>query len=118
MQTIQSTVVPVVIDALTTVKDKLEANDQGVLAREKVWSKEEQAESDGNAAPVEGQIVKIDGEPKSDIEKFQRVSFELLDIGLYYAEKGVSTVKSYPLYQKLDAQVGLDDKFALVLNTS
>ena len=46
------------------------------------------------------------------------MSFELLDIGLYYAEKGVNTVKSYPLYQRLDAQVGLDDKFALVLNAS
>ena len=74
MQTIQTTVVPAVTDAvigaLTTVKDKLEAVDEGVLTREKVWSKEQQAVADGDAAPVEGQIVKNDGEPKSDIEKF------------------------------------------------
>lgn len=44
------------------------------------------------------------------------MSFELLDIGLYYAEQGVTTVKSLPLYQVIDAQVGVDDKFALVKN--
>lgn len=74
MQTIQTTVVPAVTDAvigaLTTVKDKLEAHDEGVLQREKVWSKDQATEADGDAAPVEGQIVKGDGEPKSDIEKF------------------------------------------------
>ena len=93
MQTIQSTVVPAVIGALEMVKDKIETNDEGVLSRDKVWSKD-QSVADSDAAPVEGQIIKSDGEPKAEIEKFQKVSFELLDIGLYYAEKGVTTVKS------------------------
>lgn len=39
-----------------------------------------------------------------------------MDIGLYYTQQGVSTVKSQPLYQNIDAQVNLEDKFNLVLN--
>ena len=42
------------------------------------------------------------------------LSFELLDIGLYYGEKGVEKVKSLPLYQRADAVVNFDDKFAMV----
>ena len=57
MQTIQSTVVPAVIGALETVKGKLEAVDEGVLKREKVWSKEEEGAA---AEPVEGQVVQND----------------------------------------------------------
>ena len=34
-----------------------------------------------------------------DMEKFKEVSFELLDIGVYYGQQGVDKVKSYPIYQ-------------------
>jgi len=38
----------------------------------------------------------------------------LLDIGIYYGEKGVGTIKSLPLYQRVDSIVNFDDKFDLV----
>ena len=49
------------------MKERLETNDEKVLKREKVWSKEEGSEIEGQAAPAEGQIVRADGEPKADI---------------------------------------------------
>ena len=52
--------------------------------------------------------------PENSIEKFKKISFELLDIGLYYGEKGIEIVKSLPVYQKIDAVVDFDDKFDLV----
>lgn len=51
---------------------------------------------------------------EQNFEKFQQVSFELLDIGIYYGEKGVGTIKSLPLYQRVDSIVNFDDKFDLV----
>ena len=36
-------------------------------------------------------------------KKFKKVSYELLDIGVYYTNQGVSTVKSQALYQQIDA---------------
>ena len=44
------------------------------------------------------------------------MSFELLDIGLHYTNKGVDKVKSLPLYQKVDSQINLLEKFELVKN--
>lgn len=38
----------------------------------------------------------------------------MLDIGIYYGEKGVGTIKSLPLYQRVDSIVNFDDKFDLV----
>lgn len=38
----------------------------------------------------------------------------MLDIGIYYGEKGLGTVKSLPLYQRVDSIVNFDDKFDLV----
>lgn len=48
------------------------------------------------------------------MEKFQQVSFELLDIGIYYGGKTIDQVKSLPLYQKVDAYINIDDKFDMV----
>ena len=48
------------------------------------------------------------------MEKFKKVSFELLDIGVYYTQKGCEQVKSLPLYQNIDSKVNIEDKFALV----
>ena len=48
------------------------------------------------------------------ILKFQQIGLELLDISLYYGEKGVDKVKSLPLYQKVDAVLNINDKFDLV----
>ena len=42
------------------------------------------------------------------------MSFELLDIGLFYGQKGIEQVKSYPLYQRVDEVVNFEDKFDLV----
>lgn len=33
-----------------------------------------------------------------DLTKFKQVGFELLDIGIYYGQQGVTKVKSLPLY--------------------
>jgi len=49
-----------------------------------------------------------------NLDKFKKVSFELLDIGIFYGTKGVETVKSLPLYQNVDSVINLEDKFALV----
>jgi hypothetical protein len=46
--------------------------------------------------------------------KFKEVSYELLDIGLFYGQQTMTTVKSLPLYQKVDSVVKFDDKFAIV----
>ena len=51
---------------------------------------------------VEGQI-EIEGEVDENTKKFKKVSYELLDIGVYYTNQGVSTVKSQALYQQIDA---------------
>lgn len=48
------------------------------------------------------------------MHKFKQISFELLDIGLYYGEKGLEKVKSYPIYQRVDAVVNFNDKFDMV----
>lgn len=48
------------------------------------------------------------------MEKFKKVSFELLDIGLHYGAKGVEKVKSMPLYQSIDQKYDLADKFELI----
>ena len=42
-----------------------------------------------------------------------------MDIGFFYTQKGVETVKTYPIYQRLylervDSVVNFEDKFALV----
>lgn len=51
---------------------------------------------------------------EQNLEKFQQVSFELLDIGIYYGEKTVGRVKTLPLYQRVDSIVNFDDKFDMV----
>ena len=53
---------------------------------------------------------------EQNLEKFQKVSFELLDIGIYYGEKTIGQVKSLPLYQKVDSMVNFEEKFECVKN--
>ena len=48
------------------------------------------------------------------MDKFKKVSFELLDIGLHYGTKGVERVKSMPIYQSIDSTVQFADKFELI----
>ena len=50
---------------------------------------------------------KPDADAETDLDKFKQVSFELLDIGLHYTNKGVDKVKSFPLYQKVDSTINL-----------
>jgi len=52
--------------------------------------------------------------PEVDSEKLKELSLELIDIGLFYGQKGINTVKSLPLYERIDRVVNFDDKFALV----
>ena len=42
------------------------------------------------------------GSENPEFQKFKEVSFELLDIGLFYGQQRVEQVKSLPLYQKVD----------------
>lgn len=42
------------------------------------------------------------------------MSYDLLDIGLYYTQQGVEKVKTYPIYQRVDQVVNFEDKFGLV----
>jgi len=53
-------------------------------------------------------------EIKPDFDKFKKVSFELLDIGLHYGNQGVDKITSQPLYQKVDGMINIVDKFDLV----
>jgi hypothetical protein len=93
MQTIQNTIV----GTLVSVKDTLEKRDEAVANREKFL------------------IAKVEpGESKDDIAKFKQVSLELLDIGIFYGNKGMEQVKSHTLYHKVDAVVNFDDKFELI----
>lgn len=102
MQTIQSTV----IGALEGVKEAIETRDEEVKKRDKIFSQEE-IEAKKGEKPVEEHDAK-------DIEKFKKVSLELLDIGIFYGQKTITQVKSLPLYQRVDSIVKFDDKFAIV----
>mmetsp|Transcript_15900 Transcript_15900/g.24511 ORF Transcript_15900/g.24511 Transcript_15900/m.24511 type:complete len:220 (+) Transcript_15900:49-708(+) len=94
MQTIQTKIV----DTLETVKDSFEKRDEQVANRAKYFAPEAAAE-----------------EPNEVIEsRLKLVSLELLDIGLFYGQKGVEQVKSLPVYQKVDSALNLEDKFAFV----
>ena len=104
MQTIQNTI----IGTLETVKDKLEQSNEAVQKREKIFAVDELNE----AKPAEG--AEQHDATAENMEKFKKVSFELLDIGIFYGQQGVEKVKSLPLYQKVDACVNLEDKFSLV----
>ena len=42
------------------------------------------------------------------------MSFQLLDIRIFYGQQTMQTVKSFPLYQRVDTVVKFDDKFAIV----
>lgn len=55
-----------------------------------------------------------EAEIQPDFDKFKKVSFELLDIGLHYGSQGVEKIASQPLYQKVDAMINIADKFDLV----
>ena len=118
METIKNTV----IGALESVKDTIEKRDEDVKNRQHVFSKPEQQEVEGDARPAEAAgavendavvAVQADGE-EVPIQKLKQISLELLDIGLYYGEQGIGKVKTLPLYQKADAIVSFDDKFAMV----
>jgi hypothetical protein len=118
MQTIGNTIV----GALETVKDTIEKRDEAVVNRNKVFSKD----SDSAASADEKNIVHQDADADEKegvdshravepIKKFKKVTYELLDIGVFYGQQGVQTVKSLPLYQKVDSVVKFDDKFSLVM---
>ena len=81
MQTIQNTI----IGTLENVKDRLEQSNEAVLNREKIFAKEESEEEEEHDA-------------QENYEKFKKVGFELLDIGIFYGQQGVEKVKSLPLY--------------------
>lgn len=49
-----------------------------------------------------------------EFDKFKKVSFELLDIGLHYGNQGMEKIQSLPLYQRIDTMVDLADKFDIV----
>jgi hypothetical protein len=106
MQTIQNTV----IAGLELVKDKLEQVDETVVQREKVFATEDAPEVAQLEAREENGVQIAD----ADSGKFKKVSYELLDIGLHYGNKGLEKVKSIPLYQKIDQQVHFADKFELI----
>ena len=59
-------------------------------------------------------MVLAEGVQLRDFDEFKKVSFELMDIGMYYGQQGVEKVKMLPLYQKVDRVVHFDDKFDLV----
>lgn len=124
MQTISNTIV----DALETVKDTIEQRDEAVVSRNKVFSKENApgsadskdrtsiVQQDADADQKEDQASACKDEAEDlPIERFKKVSYELLDIGVFYGQKGVEGVKSLPLYQKVDSVVKFDDKFSLVM---
>lgn len=123
VQTISNTIV----GALETVKDTIEQRDEAVVSRNKVFSKEKApgsadskdrtsiVQQDADADQKEDQASASNEAADLPIERFKKVSYELLDIGVFYGQKGVEGVKSLPLYQKVDSVVKFDDKFSLVM---
>ena len=99
MQNIQNTIV----GTLEGVKDHLEQKDQSLLERQKIFAEKQEELKEEK---------KKEGE--SDLDKFKKVSLELMDIGVYYGQQGVDQIKHLPLYQKIDSVLNLDDKFHLV----
>ena len=85
---------------MESVKDGIEARDEGVKERKNFFLPP--VEPEGEAA---------------DMNELKRVTFDLLDIGKYYGEKGVEQIRSLPLYQKVDKAVDIDDKFEMVCDT-
>jgi len=59
-------------------------------------------------------VAQVVNPEDQNLDKFKKVGFELLDIGLHYGSKGVEKVKSMPLYQSIDSQVQFADKFELI----
>ena len=108
MQTIQNTIV----GTLENVKEKLEKRDQAVIGRDKIFSSDEAPQNEPVIASDE--VVPAEGAQMRDFNEFKKVSFELMDIGMYYGQQGVDRVKMLPLYQKVDRVVQFDDKFDLV----
>ena len=106
MQTIQNTI----IGTLESVKDKLEQRDVDVAKRGKVFAEA------GVAAPSQSDVLQEqeNAEIKPDFDKFKKVSFELLDIGLHYGNQGAEKIASQPLYQRVDGMINIADKFTLV----
>jgi len=107
-----------VLTALETVKEKLEQRDEAVLARKKIFShadKKDQSPAKPEEGKVEaGQTDAPNAVVDLPLDQFKKVTFELLDIGVFYGEQGVEKVKSHALYQKVDAVINFDDKFAFV----
>ena len=58
--------------------------------------------------------IKLIEAKEQNFDKFQQVSLELLDIGIYYGGKTIDQVKSLPLYKSVDAYVNIEDKFDMV----
>lgn len=102
MQTIGNAVV----GALESVKDTIEKRDEAVLQRQHVFASPEK-----NDLPA---VAAENAEEQLNLDKFKKVTYELLDIGVFYGQQGVGKVKSLPLYQKVDSVVNFDDKFAVV----
>ena len=58
--------------------------------------------------------IKMHEAKEQIMAKFQQISFELSDLGIYYCGKNIDQVKSQPPYQKVDACVKTDDEFDMV----
>ena len=104
MESIQNTV----IGTLESLKQNIEERDEAVLKREHVFSQAAQGQADKQASE------NAQDQDPQNLDKFKKVSYELLDIGLYYGQQKVQEVKSLPLYQKIDEVVHLDDKFEII----
>lgn len=52
----------------------------------------------------------------TNTDKFKKMTYEILDIGLHYGTQGMEHIQSLPLYQKVDAMVDFSDKFNIVQN--
>jgi len=116
-----------VIGGLEYAKTTLEKKDEDLVNRPAYFAakKEEDLKENGAAqdaaaadvvaiasSPMNG--IKLIEAKEQNLDKFQQVSFELLDIGIYYGGKTIDQVKSLPLYKSVDAYVNIDDKFDLV----
>ena len=83
-----------------------------VLRRQKIFASAEAPESlKANDSDL---VVPVEGAQSRDFDEFKKVSFELMDIGMFYGQQGVEKVKMLPLYQRVDQVVHFDDKFDLV----
>ena len=105
-----------VIGTLEDIKERLEQNDEKLLKRERVFAKQAIGAPDAANLKKGDEMIEIHKSESEELQQFKAVSYELLDIGLFYGKQCSDMVRSDPIYQKMDQYVKFDDKFEVAIS--